>query len=824
MINEEATRQTGLNGSVEGQENSRKRKLSSPPRLSPAQAAKDPRFWSELINRLYAQYRDHTVAAIKSEESKYDNLRGQLLEADAIEKRQHPVLGNASTANESGDVATKATPGFKESPLDSQTSVILESNLKGVANRLDEQGRPAGSTPQPAIQPRPSKDRHANDASDRLPQNGDTSSMMQMSQPSAHRGQTATPGFDKLMPSQSNPRVAQPPSPAATAHQAGMPPPNASPLRPVMNVQGAPAPSIQPGVPYSPNIPAYPPYPSPQGYAQWPQGHPQPQPPSLRASPYVQTPPLQQDFSGRTPIMARAPQPPINHPQYPSYPYHPNHFNGMQPFTPQQQGVIGPGGPFPWPHHLAPTVSTPGPHPSGSFNSRLSSSAGGRSPWKSTPSTTKSEIPRPPSREVSPIPERESLLAGTPATVSKTSRGDHKDQQSMRKPERPNRRPRVGSVSPSGAADRSRSESILSHVSEARTESQHLRRQIKHETPSTPLPFVPSDSVETDQTRSSVRRTRGNTLQGASQPRLSGKRKRGESAELDKASETPRPSAPGPSRPIVDQDKVYATRNFARICGPIMNDVTAHKHAGLFAKPLTERDAPGYRALIYRPSDLKSIKSMIHAGTKAVNAALEDSTSVSTPADGGTASPAVNTPTGNAAKNTAILLEKSADLVPPKAIVNSAQLEKELMRMFANAVMFNPMPTTERGFGPDVHLTSGFADADETAEDTDGGVATGLEFKGYSNEEDSGNIIRDTREMMETVEQAVRVWRDAEQGSINFGEEFAFLTPRPESTSGLRGGSVSETLGDDSLVEHDDGEVDPGTGTSRKRRRVTEVV
>ena len=35
-------------------------------------------------------------------------------------------------------------------------------------------------------------------------------------------------------------------------------------------------------------------------------------------------------------------------------------------------------------------------------------------------------------------------------------------------------------------------------------------------------------------------------------------------------------------------------------------------------------------------------------------------------------------------------LERTTDLIPPKAIVNAAQLEKEVYRMFANAVMFNP--------------------------------------------------------------------------------------------------------------------------------------
>lgn len=81
--------------------------------------------------------------------------------------------------------------------------------------------------------------------------------------------------------------------------------------------------------------------------------------------------------------------------------------------------------------------------------------------------------------------------------------------------------------------------------------------------------------------------------------------------------------------------------------------------------------------MIRRPQNLKSIRSAIVAGGRAVNAATAESTAVaptSSPRDAG----------GN------VLLPVSEDLIPPKGIVNSAQLEKEVMRMLTNAVMFNP--------------------------------------------------------------------------------------------------------------------------------------
>ena len=816
LLKEEASRQNGVNGFVEGQANPRKRKLSSPLRLSPSQAAKDPHFWSNLINRLYAQYRDHAVGVIQSEEKKYDSLKGRLREVDVASNEGHDRAITDSTTIQIPD----ELPAI--AVLDSGQTNAGESDKKDGSSKPQAQRQEGAQNvlaPPTVVQSAHSVDRKTSEVIQQS-QNGKPTRTLQAPHQPTPSSQIASADYSDLRPHQTRSTEGQSLSPGIS-QPAGMPPPSASPLRPTLN---SPASGMQPGPSHSPNTPVYPAYPTPQGQPpQWPQGLQQHQQQFLQAPSHAQIPPMHQDFSGRTPIMARSPQVPYQQSQIPSHPYPPALFNGT-PSSVHAQGMMGQGVPSPWPGQSLSIASTAGASRNTPVASRLSMSLTGRSPWKSTPSTTTSEVARPPSREISPIPERIPSSANKPGTASKGLREARKDQGLMRKPDRPTRRTRAGSASPSVAADRSRSESIMSHTSDARNEPHRMRRQIKNETPSTPNPFIPSDSIETDSLRSSTRRRRGNTVQSQSQPRIPIKRKRGESADADETSETPRPVMPASTRPIVDQDKVYATRNFARICGPIMNDVTAHKHAGLFAKPLTERDAPGYRSLIYRPSDLKTIKSMIHAGTRAVNAALEDAASVSTPADGGTASPAVNTPTSGSAKNAAILLDKTADLVPPKAIVNSAQLEKELMRMFANAVMFNPMPKTERGFGPDVHLTKEGIGGDDTGEDQNAGSA-GVEFKGYSNEEDSGNIIRDTREMMTTVEEAVRVWRDAEQGSITFGEEFAAFMPRAESTSGLRGGSVSfsETVGDDSIMDNDEAEGETGTGTARKRRRMAEA-
>jgi len=137
---------------------------------------------------------------------------------------------------------------------------------------------------------------------------------------------------------------------------------------------------------------------------------------------------------------------------------------------------------------------------------------------------------------------------------------------------------------------------------------------------------------------------------------------------------------------------------------PVMNDISSHKHASLFSNPVKDKDAEGYSDIIRRPQDLKSIRSAIAAGARAVNAATAD-----------TGTPAVNSP-GGAGGN--VVLPLSEDLIPPRGIVNSAQLERELMRMFANAVMFN------------------------------------------SGEE---GVVQDAREMFGAVQESISNWRSAER-------------------------------------------------------------
>jgi hypothetical protein len=141
------------------------------------------------------------------------------------------------------------------------------------------------------------------------------------------------------------------------------------------------------------------------------------------------------------------------------------------------------------------------------------------------------------------------------------------------------------------------------------------------------------------------------------------------------------------------------------MCAPLINDITSHKHASTFTTPVKAKDAEGYYDIIKRPTDLKSIQKAIAAGAKQVAAAASSDSPAGTSSPGGSGG--------------AVELPRTPEYVPPKAIVNSAQLERELMRMFVNAVMFNP---------------------------------------------GEGGVVEDAREMFEVVQRSVGAWRSVEGG------------------------------------------------------------
>ncbi|KAK9323616.1 hypothetical protein V1517DRAFT_257726 [Lipomyces orientalis] len=78
-------------------------------------------------------------------------------------------------------------------------------------------------------------------------------------------------------------------------------------------------------------------------------------------------------------------------------------------------------------------------------------------------------------------------------------------------------------------------------------------------------------------------------------------------------------------------------RKFQTLVAPLLANISSNRSASFFTSPVNENDAPDYHDLVYEPTDLRTIKSMVKEGR----------------------------------------------------IQTSSELEREIMKMFANAVMYN---------------------------------------------------------------------------------------------------------------------------------------
>lgn len=228
-----------------------------------------------------------------------------------------------------------------------------------------------------------------------------------------------------------------------------------------------------------------------------------------------------------------------------------------------------------------------------------------------------------------------------------------------------------------------------------------------------------------------------------------------------------------------------------------MEQIVGHRDANLFAHQIRERDAPGYRNRILMPQDLRSIRNAINHGNRAAAAA------------------AAALPGGDPGTSS-VLLPISEELVPPKGIVNSSQLDRELAHMLANAIMYNPDPN--RGPGP-AFMRS---EAEVDAEDEENGAPV----LGYK--VDENGVVNNARAMFVEVEKLLSDMRAAE---IQKGAPASAATPHGTST---RQASVAAGLGetparrDEAGSSTADGDRDEQTptepenvGNVSKRRRIT---
>ncbi|KAI1781199.1 hypothetical protein F4818DRAFT_398319 [Hypoxylon cercidicola] len=219
---------------------------------------------------------------------------------------------------------------------------------------------------------------------------------------------------------------------------------------------------------------------------------------------------------------------------------------------------------------------------------------------------------------------------------------------------------------------------------------------------------------------------------------------------------------------------VLWTRSFNKISQSALDQIISHRHANMFAHPVKPKTAPGYFEIVLRPQDLKGIQKAITAGSKAAAAAVATMPDIEPSA-------------------TNVWLPISIDLVPPRGIVNIAQLERELVHMFANAIMYNPDPY--RGFGPSFLRSNRRASLEGDGED----------YRGY--EVDENGVVKDTRSMFGEVEKLLGDLRN----------EVERNAPPPTGVPPSMSRSMSAAGLEVNAAEDD---VDELAGEANKRRRV----
>jgi hypothetical protein len=385
--------------------------------------------------------------------------------------------------------------------------------------------------------------------------------------------------------------------------------------------------------------------------------------------------------------------------------------------------------------------SAPRPRPSGPFtpvgnlNYRITGSGTKWTPVPTglTPRAVMGPLPSPAMEPLSPVLRQAEEVPEKVRKPPKKQTQPVEPPKPSNAPKRGGQRGRAGSTASSVIADSHRSQSVMSHTDELSIEigNRHVKEEV-----ATPRGVEDiGDTTADESTNVSRFASRAGPF-----PRQSTKRKRASSIGVE-----PRPQT-GP--PTV----VMWTRNFPKISTSALEAITGHKNASTFAFPVKERDAPGYKDLILRPQDLKSIKSAIVAGQRAAAAAAPDD---------------INP---NAAS---VLLPISEDLIPPKGIINYAQLEKELMRMFANAIMFNSDP--DRGFG---RKWEGIG--------KDKGEVVGYEI-------DEDGVVKETRAMFNDVERIVTNLRSAEKRSEQLREDSMARHDGADDEDELAGEAEAET-------------------------------
>ncbi|PPJ56360.1 hypothetical protein CBER1_00659 [Cercospora berteroae] len=732
---------------------SRKRKIASPVLPTVHEAAQHAHLIPQLVTRLYARYRENAVSKIKGYETKYAESKQHVedLEAGLWDERlqreesarrlpervapqtqspkpspkpsstahTQPVVARPDVVRTPSATASPVIPKQPDVPAQATSKPYAQAKIDGLINHGPEpQHRRASSNTKlpPLSEMAPQSPRFGIPPKvtgqipqqvQTVPHNHAANHNYAQGPPSGHHSPYGPPHTHGRQGSMSSPQLQQSLSRPSSSPRPILPPPPGMALPP-------PSPIGHTGSPgqhqYAAPI-------QQQQQQHYQQPH---RPPGAAPGPYQSPVPPHANnyYQQQPPYQDRRPSYQSPHPQTPTYAHqahvqpHPGQMHQgafMQPFQvapqdPSRPIHHQPIRPQPAPPINAPSASAYVPHAHGTpataprvaphLNRRVEDvlsmlatpPRGNIRPkikplWKEefqpSPLLPSAERPRPIIEPLSPTQERRS-----PARVTRGGRGRDvssvedrlqaepasRSRTSKRKANARERSPgghsAVSSTADESLRARTRSHSV-STATGANDDRPPSRNGVKLE-PSTPAD-TSEDAAAPSATPASgrVTRKRRGTLQNQQQPPSKRKRQQSPNRADDGESSTPAPRS----------NTVMAVRNFNKMSSAVMNDILSHKHAAYFAGPVRDRDAPGYSDIVRQPQNLKTIKTAITASAQLVKAATSTTDSASEAAN---------------ATSSTVELERTSDTTPPKVIVNGAQLEKELMRMFANAYMFNP--------------------------------------------------------------------------------------------------------------------------------------
>ncbi|OAA54864.1 Bromodomain protein [Cordyceps fumosorosea ARSEF 2679] len=750
---------------------SKKRKITAPSIPTLTEAYKYVSKVPALVERLYGRYRDHVVRQIREDERKFATVQReiQLLEKSEKERLARSASQSGAPVLPSRDPKASALGSNSPSPSPGPTTGIAPGIKRGAVvptPKAPGSGVPPPTVPgnahlqaaTPPIRPSPSPKPGNSFQSPAGPPPQPSQQPLQPARPGQamqHARPGVAPGNSKPYPGpqigtqqQGVPQVPAAQAQAA-AHGQQRPIPNPPSLGHTQQLpsQGVPLqhPQHRPIAANPSNLPGRPLQPHPQNLRPLASASPHPTPATQNVPPKLApAPPAagQQQPLSRTHSPAQLDKAPYGPPK----PAIPEHMIRQAVSTPQGKRSAAPSQP------QTPVQASSIPLTRG-FGTKWAS--------HSTPSTPRPVAEEPESPAFEPVspPQRASSIARASSrslSVKETPRKLEPVSRTGRS-YRTSQRGRAVSSTPSVAGTR-RSQSLVSQTDEPSTE---YHTKIKKEVSTPRLHEETGDTTADESVHGKHMATPGSVSSRAY------KRKRQDT----------------PHEPPAPPTHVLWTRGFTKVSSSALDQISSHRDANMFATGIRERDAPGYRQIVLQPQDITKIRAAIKHGNKAA------STAASNLAGGDPGGPSVWLPI-------------SEDLTPPQSIINSAQLERELVHMFCNAIMYNPDPHR----GPGQTFMNRLRDEEE-------------EVVGYRVDEDA--VVRNTRGMFVEVEKLLSDLRSAEKdrappppaaGSAAAGTGAALATTETSTAS-----AAAAATADDTAEEDDDGDGD-GPSTSKRRR------